>query len=55
MWIFVSDIGIVGLLTLAFVLGFVAGFWTAIGSVSLFVRGILYMVSDRKPFTYEKD
>jgi hypothetical protein len=49
------DFGLLGLLALAFAIGFGAGFWSALGSVGLIVRFILLGISDRRPIPHHEE
>jgi len=54
MGVIASDIGCGGIIALVGVLCFIAGFWTAIGSIGLIVKGILWGMSDRRPISHDK-
>jgi hypothetical protein len=54
MWIIASDIGVGGIIALSFIIGFLAGWWTAIGSIGLIVKGILWGMSDRRPISHDR-
>ena len=49
------DAGLLGLLALAFAIGFGAGFWSALGSVALVVRFIFFGMSDRRPIPHHEE
>src|SRR6266550_3362348 len=50
-----DNIGVFGLLALAFAIGFGAGWWTAIGTAWLLVRFILFSISDRHPIPHSNE
>lgn len=49
-----NDISLLAMLAITFAIGFGAGWWSALGSVALIIRFVLFGMSDRQPISHDE-